>query len=185
VIRCPNCNATYLEGTLFCEDCGTALSTALLSDEKRTDPLRGGPDFQATGPGTGPVGIEATPDAPPGPVAIPPGSFALWIANSHRRQIFETNQQILIGRLDSANRVFPDLDLTPDGGFEGGVSRRHARITFRDGTLYLEDLESTNHTHLNNVRLDPLLPQSLQHGDELRLGSMLLRVELPHPKVEE
>jgi pSer/pThr/pTyr-binding forkhead associated (FHA) protein len=122
--------------------------------------------------------------SPDDSVEIPPGSIALWIAGSDRRQIFEVGKEILIGRLDTANRVFPDLDLTADGGLEGGISRRHSRITFRDDTPYVEDLQSTNHTYLNDIRLEPLVPHPLQHGDELRLGSTLLRVELPQLDAE-
>jgi len=184
MIQCPNCNSTYLEGTLFCEECGAALDMGLLASDKRTDPLRGDQDFQDTQKhrGTGPVGPAASSDVTPDARRVPSGSFGLWIANSRRRESFEMNGEIVIGRLDSANLVFPDLDLTSDGGFEGGVSRRHSRITFRDGIPYVEDLDSTNHTYLNDMRLEPLTPHSLRHGDELRLGSMLLRVELPQTR---
>lgn len=181
MIRCPNCDTEYFEGTLFCDECGTTLKPDLLADEKQTDPLRSGsgPVFQEGVSGTAPMESPTSPDAVHSEIQIPPGTLVLWIANSQRRQFFEMEKEILIGRLDSANRVFPDLDLTADGGFEGGVSRRHSRITFREGVPYVEDLKSTNHTYLNDVRLEPLIPHPLRHGDELRLGSTLLRVELP------
>jgi hypothetical protein len=179
MIQCPHCNATYLEGTLFCETCGAALSIDLLANEKQTDPLRSESDQWRARGATGPVGEAEAPGSPPDLAEIPPGAFALWIANRQRRQTFEMNAEILIGRLDSANNVYPELDLTADGGFEEGVSRRHARITFRDGIPYIEDLKSTNFTYLNNVRLEPLTPRPMHHGDELRLGTVLLRVELP------
>lgn len=182
MIRCPNCNATYLEGTLFCEECGAVLSKDLL---KQTDPLRGRQVTQEKRAGAGPGKETVAPGTPFGAVELAPGSFALWIANTGRRQIFELNQEILIGRADTANQVFPDLDLAPDGGIEGGVSRRHARITFREGIPYVEDLNSTNHSYLNSVRLEPLVPQALHHGDELRLGMISLRIELPLTAVEE
>ena len=185
MIQCPHCNAAYLEGTLFCEACGAALSIDLLVNEKQTDPLRSErsersePDQWRARGATGPMGEAGVPGGPPDLAEMPPGTFALWIANSQRRQTFETNAEILIGRLDSANNVYPELDLTADGGFAEGVSRRHARITFRDGIPYIEDLKSTNFTYLNNVRLEPLTPRPMHHGDELRLGTVLLRVELP------
>ncbi len=185
MIRCPSCNATYLEGTLFCEECGATLHKDLLAGERQTDPLRGRqvaherPDEVERGKKV------VSPGTPFGAVELAPGSFALWIANSGRRQIFELGREILIGRADTANQVFPDLDLTSDGGIEGGVSRRHACITFRDGVPYVEDLNSTNHSYLNNVRLEPLMPRALHHGDELRLGMILLRIELPLAASEE
>lgn len=185
MIQCPKCKTSYLAGTLFCGKCGTILDADSSTDGKSTDPLSDGPIFQG-GPGTAPVretsaAVETSPDDS---IEIPPGSLALWIANSNRRQFFEVDKEILIGRLDSANRIFPDLDLTADGGPEGGISRRHSRITFRDGIPYVEDLKSTNHTYLNGVELESLVPYRLQHQDELRLGSVLLRVEFPHPDTE-
>lgn len=180
MIQCPNCKASYLEGTLYCARCGAALVTDSSAD-KSTDPLFEDAIFQG-GPGTAPMKeASSTSGTQPGDaVEIPPGSFAVWIANSNRWQFFELDKEILIGRLDSANQIFPNLDLTADGGSEGGISRRHSRITFRDGVPYVEDLKSTNHTYLNGVQLTPLVPHPLQHHDELRLGSMLLRVEFPH-----
>ena len=182
MIRCPHCNATYLEGTLFCETCGAALSMDLLADEKQTDPLRSErseSDRKGAMSATGPMGGAAAPANLPDLAELSPGMFALWIANSQRRQTFSMNTEVLIGRLDSANNISPELDLTTDGGFEGGVSRRHARIIFRNGIPYIEDLKSTNHTYLNNVCLEPLTPRPIHHGDELRLGAVLLRVEMP------
>ena len=177
MIHCPNCNALHLEGTLFCAECGAALYQDLLAREKQTDPLRG-QKTRGQRPGV-PSRPPLYPDQASGAVELAPDSLALWIANSGRRQVFAADREILIGRADAAHQVFPDLDLTPDGGIEGGVSRRHARIIFRQGQPYVEDLNSTNHSYLNNVCLEPLTPQVLHHGDELRLGMILLRVELP------
>jgi DNA-binding winged helix-turn-helix (wHTH) protein len=54
------------------------------------------------------------------------------------------------------------------------VSRRHARITVVSGTATIEDLESTNGTHVNGTRISG--PTRLSPGDELLLGSELLQV---------
>jgi DNA-binding winged helix-turn-helix (wHTH) protein len=52
------------------------------------------------------------------------------------------------------------------------VSRRHARITVISGTATAEDLDSTNGTHVNGVRVSG--PTRLNPGDELSLGSEVL-----------
>jgi serine/threonine protein kinase len=52
------------------------------------------------------------------------------------------------------------------------VSRRHARLTFRSGQWYLEDLNSSNGTYVNNVRISR--PAPLMEGDELRFGDEVL-----------
>lgn len=56
----------------------------------------------------------------------------------------------------------------------GTVSRRHARITVVSGTAMVEDLESTNGTHVNGTRISG--PRRLNPGDELSLGSEVLRL---------
>jgi DNA-binding winged helix-turn-helix (wHTH) protein len=54
------------------------------------------------------------------------------------------------------------------------VSRRHARITVLSGTVTIEDLESTNGTHVNGTRIST--PTRLAPGNEVGLGSEMLRV---------
>jgi DNA-binding winged helix-turn-helix (wHTH) protein len=56
------------------------------------------------------------------------------------------------------------------------VSRRHARITVAHGAATIEDLESTNGTHVNGRRISA--PTRLAPGDEFALGSEILRVRL-------
>jgi DNA-binding winged helix-turn-helix (wHTH) protein len=54
------------------------------------------------------------------------------------------------------------------------VSRHHARITVISGTATIEDLESTNGTHVNGTRISG--PTRLGFEDELALGSEVLQV---------
>lgn len=54
------------------------------------------------------------------------------------------------------------------------VSRIHARITEEKGVCYLEDLNSTNGTYKNNVRLQPYERQKLMEGDEIRCGNTVV-----------
>jgi hypothetical protein len=80
-----------------------------------------------------------------------------------------------IGRWDADGGIFPDVDLDSDDP-EAKVSRRHARITRRNGQYYIEDLGSTNGTFVNRGRR--LLPgdrQSLRDGDEVIVGKTFLK----------
>ena len=54
------------------------------------------------------------------------------------------------------------------------VSRIHARITKEGEYFYLEDLNSTNGTFKNGLRLQPYEKKKLQSGDEVKLGRVLL-----------
>lgn len=50
------------------------------------------------------------------------------------------------------------------------VSRIHARITEEGGNYYIEDLNSTNGTFKNGLRLQPYEKRKLEKGDELKFG---------------
>lgn len=50
------------------------------------------------------------------------------------------------------------------------VSRIHARILEEDGRIYLEDLNSTNGTFKNGLRMQPYEKRRLEKDDELRFG---------------
>jgi FHA domain len=73
-------------------------------------------------------------------------------------------EEVIIGRHHDCDVVVTHLT----------VSRRHARLIFRDGGWIVQDLESTNGTrvngqHVGRCRLSP--------GDQLALGDELLRVD--------
>jgi len=82
---------------------------------------------------------------------------------------------VLIGREDAVSNIFPDVDLTPHGGEEGGVSRMHARIFVENGQYMLEDENSTNFTFLNRQKLTAKTATPLHDDDEIKLGRVLLR----------
>lgn len=50
------------------------------------------------------------------------------------------------------------------------VSRIHARITEEEGIYYIEDLNSTNGTFKNGLRLQPYEKRKLEREDELKFG---------------
>ena len=73
-------------------------------------------------------------------------------------------EDLLLGRHLSCDIVLGDLS----------VSRRHARLRFRDGHWVLQDLESTNGTSVNGARVGRC---QLHPGDELRVGTVRLLVD--------
>ncbi|MEJ7616982.1 MAG: FHA domain-containing protein [Pyrinomonadaceae bacterium] len=85
------------------------------------------------------------------------------------------NDEIYIGRWDADGGIFPDIDLDSDDP-EAKVSRRHARITRREGQHYIEDLGSTNGTFVNRGRrLIPGDRQQIHDGDEIIIGKTFMR----------
>ncbi|GER84723.1 MAG: FHA domain-containing protein [Thermogemmatispora sp.] len=159
---CPSCGAQNPQGEAFCSNCGVSLLGA-------------------------PAAVSAPSVAPAAPVASPaasaPAPAAAGSALRARLIVEADNQEfdisgkdnILIGREDAVSNIFPDIDLTPHGGEEGGVSRMHARIFIQNGQYMIEDENSTNYTFLNRQRLAPKTPTPLHDNDEIKLGRVLLR----------
>ncbi len=73
-------------------------------------------------------------------------------------------EELVIGRHPSCDVVVADET----------VSRRHARLTFRDGGWIVQDLDSTNGTRLNGQYVGRC---RLRPGDQLALGHRRLRVD--------
>jgi ABC-type multidrug transport system ATPase subunit/pSer/pThr/pTyr-binding forkhead associated (FHA) protein len=59
------------------------------------------------------------------------------------------------------------------------VSRHHARLEWVAGNLQLIDLGSANGTRLNDVEIEPKVPQALKDGDTIRIASFTLTLRLP------
>ena len=52
-----------------------------------------------------------------------------------------------------------------------GVSRLHARIIRQEKRYYIEDLNSTNGTYLNDAALEYHQPKELNRDDRIRFGA--------------
>lgn len=83
---------------------------------------------------------------------------------------------VVLGRMDIATGTEPEVDLTPFGAQDKGVSRQHARLEIRDDSLYITDLGSANFTFLNGLRLTGHQPRILRDSDEIRLGHLKLQI---------
>jgi two-component system response regulator QseB len=70
---------------------------------------------------------------------------------------------VLIGRKSYGNE--PDIILSDEH-----ISRHHAEITFTQDTFYICDLNSTNGTSLDGVRIEPGKQYQLKHESVIGLG---------------
>lgn len=165
MIECPSCGRKHRPGTLFCSECGVYLPTG---GPLHTEPL---PEEELPVLRASPWTSERAAEAEEAPLPL----HLKVVATDHRIRLPST-PEVQIGRLDAAHGIFPDVDLTPDGGLEGGISRRHCKIHQRGTTYLIEDVGSANGTYLNGQRLTPYLPHVLKHGDELQLGRVKLQV---------
>jgi pSer/pThr/pTyr-binding forkhead associated (FHA) protein len=105
------------------------------------------------------------PDKPPTASAYSGPHFVLGATGS----IFKLGPITVIGREEPSAQI--DFDGYPNGKY---VSHRHAQITENNGTFYIEDLDSANHTYVNDIRLSSGQSEPLHEGDSVRLGKLEL-----------
>ena len=154
---CPSCQAAVGPEDQFCDQCGAALPTAsgFPQSPQRPADVPSGPHAAAL---------------PTGPrLAIQPNGAVVSLAPGH--------DSYVASREDPASGSYPDIDLVPFGGEEGGVSRRHAQITRRDDQYFIEDLNSVNYTFVNKRKIAVGVAHPLRDGDEIRLGRVLMRFQ--------
>ena len=65
-------------------------------------------------------------------------------------------------------------DLVDEIVADAGVSRRHLRIAAEGDQFYVEDLNSSNGTFLNEQHLSPFKPARLDYGTKVALGDLVL-----------
>ena len=118
----------------------------------------------------------------PGTAAAPqvalPNQITLVLTQTNAPYVLAGKTEYLIGREDAENNIFPDLDLSLSGGEEAGVSRKHARIFYRNNAYWIEDQDSLNYTFLNGVRLKPRTPYRLNDGDDIAFASLSMRFHI-------
>ncbi|MBV9232184.1 MAG: FHA domain-containing protein [Chloroflexi bacterium] len=159
---CPSCGASNPAGEAFCSNCGSSLLGA-----------------PAPAAAPAPVAAVAAPPSPAEPAAPSALQARLIVEADNQEFDISGKDNITLGREDAVSNIYPDVDLTPHGGEEGGVSRLHARIFVENGQYMLEDENSTNFTFLNRQRLAAKTPTPLHDNDEVRLGRVLLRFKTP------
>ncbi len=145
---CPSCGSINAAGEAFCSNCCSML---------------GAPAPNGSGVATA------------APVAVATLTARLIVEADNQEFDLSGKDNIVIGREDAVSNIYPDVDLTPHGGEDGGVSRLHARIFYDSGQYLLEDENSTNFTFLNRQKLAGKTPMPLHDNDEIRLGRVLLR----------
>lgn len=119
-----------------------------------------------------------SPVGPPKAAAKPPDSLTamkpvLIVKGTSRKYAIKATEAI-IGREDPVTGLKPTIDLTSED-INRFVSRRHARILFKDAQFHLvEEVGVTNGTYLNGKRLQAGTPAPLKFGDEVCFGRVYL-----------
>jgi hypothetical protein len=160
---CPSCQYNNREGYLFCEECGQSLQDSydVTLPTKEIAEITNSMYSRANW-GT----ARFTRDA----------WIVLHVREASEPLLVRPGEELVLGRVDASSMVRPDVDLSPFGALEKGVSRIHAAICRNDDTLLLIDKDSSNGTHLNGQRLMVDQPRVLRDGDEIRLGRLVLHI---------
>jgi pilus assembly protein CpaF len=88
-----------------------------------------------------------------------------------RREQF-VSSEISVGRVHGNDIVLP----------KGNVSKRHARVLYRDGRFIVTDLNSTNGTYVNRRRITQAT--IVREGDKIYVGDFVLKIEPSVPSRE-
>ncbi len=83
---------------------------------------------------------------------------------AERREVFDRSE-ISVGRVQGNELVLP----------KGNVSKKHVRITYRDGRFVVTDLKSTNGTYVNGRKIAQAT--IVRDGDKVYIGDFVLRFE--------
>ena len=166
MISCFECGASQYPGTLFCSECGERLAGSAAN--QRTNVL----PFAEIGSQPLPMPVDINKLEPP----QAPKHVQFLIPSSRRRLELKLLNQMRVGRADPEANISPELDFTQDQGIENGISRLHATIQLTKQGIILTDLDSTNGTFLNNVRLPAQQPFLVRSGDEIRFGDLLIHI---------
>lgn len=178
---CPTCAHLNRPGVLFCENCGTNLSTGQQSTGGTRD-LR---EPDEDGKNGGKTGLVGSLDAEKSKAIHSAGSATFDMSMTLRIEVEggatpillkPQTEDMILGRRDPTTGAAPEVDLTPYAGYRMGVSRKHSSLRLENNELDLWDLGSSNGTFLNGTRLTPHRPYLVRDGDEIRLGQMVLRV---------
>jgi pSer/pThr/pTyr-binding forkhead associated (FHA) protein len=189
MIKCQSCGRENLDRSQFCEECGSRLIVSSNSGQQRAPsyipPVASNPGVRISNITS--VGIPPLVEKPP---VEKENSFenaeeqkkkgihsklTIERGGSADTDFALSSEESYIGRWDADNGIFPDVDLDAHDP-DAKVSRRHARIIYRNNVHMIEDLGSTNGTFVNRGRrLLPGSPQVLAEGDEIIVGKTFLR----------
>lgn len=165
---CLNCQSQQFEGTIFCGECGASL---LPTGRRETTVSLGKRDL------TGDL-LSFSNQLSASTKPHDNARIVFVVVQTGRRIELNVLDEILIGRADKERGIFPDIDLGPDDGYDQGVSRRHAILSYVNGTYLIEDLNSANGTFINGRQIASRKLTAISNGDELACGKLRLQISV-------
>jgi hypothetical protein len=97
--------------------------------------------------------------------AVGPEKLVVLSPDGMKGMEFPLGNEVTVGRAGGCAVLLPE---------DSFVSQMHARLFRRDGSLFVEDLGSTNGTFLNGKKVSA--PVSVRKGDKVQFGRTTLEV---------
>jgi len=164
MIICPQCQHHEMDGAIFCSECGAQLIGAVPVDTHRIEGNEGALRQRPTAPSQ-----PATP-------SLPKAWLSLHILDSGYILPLADREEFTLGRVVDGQPIMPDVDLTPHNAYAYGVSRLHAVLKLVGDEIVVMDLNSSNGTYVNGVRIPAQVETRLVHGDVIALGKLKIQV---------
>ena len=162
MITCPDCKHPEVEGALFCSECGSQLVSIQNLATQNFQMGNRMPEFSDVKPiKLREVSISDT--------------ISLQVLDGGQFISLSDRSEFTIGRLSEGQTVMPDIDLTPYGAYENGVSRLHAVLKKSENLVNIMDLGSSNGTYLDGERLTPEREYPLKNGNIIAIGKLKLQ----------
>lgn len=161
---CPFCNVEHAPHVERCERCGRPLPARKSQFFTTERVAKSEPEVTAFLPPVEHLGD------------LPQDTLVLFVTGDDEPIVIENVKDVVLGRPMAEMSTVSTIDLTNHGAVMFGVSRRHAQITYTNGTFMVMDLGSTNGTALNGRSLPPARSQRLRPFDQLMLGQLRLMV---------
>lgn len=159
---CPFCQQTNRPGVLVCEHCHRSL-------------------YDSAEVATRQIVLEPTATEQPwhGSSAYDPTvRIIIYVRGEAKPIVLPIQPNVYVGRERAGHTTDLDLNLTPYGAYEKGVSTQHAVLERTKTDLLLRDLGSTNGTYQNSRKLSPHQAVSVRDGDVLQFGGLVVRLYL-------
>jgi hypothetical protein len=165
---CPLCHHPNPSGAHFCQQCGAPLNsgTTTIGIAEHASHVSKEPELSKA-----PAGVSSR-------YWVDEHTVGLHVTGYPQPIMIRDARDILLGRAVGGETP-PTVDLSDYHAHLLGVSRKHAVIRAVEAGFVVEDLGSQNGTWLNEQRLSPHVPRPLSHGDQLRLGQLIVFVYLP------
>lgn len=208
MIICNACRAELLDGSIFCDNCGARIDARIGSVASQIAPaplasrveqagIKAAPSVSQVASNSGTIAASSTglSGGLEDEETASLGALQVVILSTGRELSFPWNEKrsLLVGRRDPGQGIYPDIDVTEDGGIESGVSRTHARVVMGVQTalpgspaiplLQVEDIGSSNGTFIARQQIPAHRLIMIRNGEEVRFGRLTIRFAWPSDTV--